>query len=146
VLFFPRLLTSQADEAFTESIATPADHETQLVEKIATDATEHTRDRGWKVLLEPYTVCCHPYRPFADRRSKHGSLWAISLTLFAGSWGFSVPAAVLLFIQADIGPCFPARERIPLNPGRSPTRRLEFLLHCVDRWSDRRFHAGGTSF
>ncbi|OJD19321.1 hypothetical protein AJ78_00680 [Emergomyces pasteurianus Ep9510] len=59
-----------------------------LVELISEKATHHVDQVGFKFLLEPYTA---------------GSLAAMSFGLFCAAWGFAPPAAVLVFINADIG-------------------------------------------
>ncbi|KLJ12199.1 hypothetical protein EMPG_09549 [Blastomyces silverae] len=59
-----------------------------LVEELALEATKHVEAVGWKFLMERNTL---------------GSLAAMSFGLFNAAWGFAPPAAVLLWINADIG-------------------------------------------
>ncbi|KAK2809258.1 hypothetical protein FQN50_003899 [Emmonsiellopsis sp. PD_5] len=70
------------------SPGTPASHDLDLAEELALEATRHVEQVGWEFLLEPYTL---------------GSLAAMSFGLFNASWGFAPPAAVMLWITADIG-------------------------------------------
>ncbi|PGH36539.1 hypothetical protein GX50_00575 [[Emmonsia] crescens] len=69
-----------------KSTGTPDSHD--LAEELALEATCYVEQVGWKFLMEPYTI---------------GSLAAMSVGLFNAAWGFAPPAAVLLWINADIG-------------------------------------------
>ncbi|OQV11338.1 hypothetical protein CLAIMM_15190 [Cladophialophora immunda] len=84
----PKRQGQSADNGITrleiEDSGAHAGAEQIIVENIATEATSHIAEVGWKFLLEPCTL---------------GSLCAISLALFSCAWGFIVPAAVLTTIS-----------------------------------------------
>ncbi|OJD11102.1 hypothetical protein ACJ73_09615 [Blastomyces percursus] len=81
-----KVATATSPPPAPASTGTPSSQD--LAEQLALEATYHVEQVGWKFLTE---------------RNIIGSLAAMSFGLFNAAWGFAPPAAVLLWINADIG-------------------------------------------